>query len=115
MESILALAISAWLLYRLFRPKPKRQARQAPKAMQCQRQVTQTTIAQYELLESLLSRIDGLQDEYDRLNAECEIAVDTKNTKRLEKNAKRIDVLTEQISRKKLQAAQLQDKLTRSL
>lgn len=111
MESILALAISAWLLYRLFRPKPKRQARQAPKATTG----TNTTLAQWELLESLQSRIDGLQDEYDRLNAECEIAVDTKNTKRLEKNAKRIDVLTEQIARKKLQAAKLQDQLTKTL
>lgn len=111
MESTLAIIITIWLLYRLLKPKGK------PKAKAIARQtptVTNTTIAQWELLESLQSRIDGLQDEYDRLNRECEIAIDTKNAKRLEKNAKRIDALTEQIARKKLQAAQLQDKLIRT-
>jgi hypothetical protein len=113
MESILALSISLWLLYRLFKPKPK--ARQAPKASAKRAPSIQTRIAQAELLESILCHIDGLQDEYNRLDRECQIALATGNTKRLDANAKKIDRLTEQIARKKLQAAQLQDKLTRSL
>ena len=113
MEEIIAICLLIWLVYRLFKPQQRTKPRNTAPAVP-QHQVTHTTIAQYELLESLLSRIDGLQDEYDRLNAECEIAIDTKNTKRLEINAKKIDRLTEQIARKKLQAAQLQDKLTRT-
>lgn len=112
MESILALIFSAWLLYRLFKPKPKPTARQAPKARP--RPSIQTRIAQTELLESILCHIDGLQDEYNRLDRECQIAMATGNTKKLDTNAKKIDRLTEQIARKKLQAAQLQDKLTRT-
>lgn len=115
MESILALAFSLWLLYRLFKPKPKPKARQAPLPKGKPRPSIQTRIAQTELLQSILCHIDGLQDEYNRLDRECQIALATGNTKKLDANAKKIDRLTEQIARKKLQAAQLQDKLTRSL
>lgn len=113
MEEVLAICLSIWLVYRLFKPKQRTKPMETAIAAP-QRQVTHTTIAQYELLESLLSRIDGLQDEYNRLDRECEIAIATGNTKKLDTNAKKIDRLTEQIARKKLQAAQLQDKLTRT-
>lgn len=115
MESIIAIIITMWLLYRLFKPKPQPKARQAPKASAKRGPSIQTRIAQTELLESILCHIDGLQDEYNRLDRECQIALATGNTKKLDANAKKIDRLTEQIARKKLQAAQLQDKLTRPL
>ena len=70
-------------------------------------------MAQLELIEALQMHIAGLEDERNRLSEQCEHALDTKNMNRFESNAKKIDRLTEQIARKKVQIAKLESKISR--
>jgi Uncharacterized conserved protein len=74
---------------------------------------TRETQAQLELLDAIYAHVNSLEDERDRLDRECEKSIDRKNAKRFEANAKKIDRLTEQIARKKVQIAKLESKLNR--
>ena len=93
---------------------------QAPKRTKAQPEPNRTKpnqtgehMAQLELIEALQMHIAGLEDERNRLSEQCEHALDTKNMNRFEQNAKKIDRLTEQIARKKLQIAKLESKVNR--
>lgn len=112
MPNIIIFIIVVVALLNVIAQAPKRtKAKSEPNRTKPNR--TGETIAQLELLDAIYAHVNSLEDERDRLDKECEKSIDTKNTKRFEANAKKIDRLTEQIARKKVQIAKLESKVNR--
>lgn len=88
-----------------------KQPQPEPQRKQPQPNRTGEQLAQLELLDAIYAHVNSLEDERNRLDRECEKSIDRKNSKRFEANAKKIDRLTEQIARKKVQIAKLESKL----
>ena len=70
--------------------------------------------ARAELIGAITCSIDSLDLERERLERAQELAVTTHNDARAMKAAKRLDAITEQIARKRVQIATLQQQIDKA-
>ena len=113
MPNIIIFIVVIIVILNVIAQTGKREPQPEPQRKQPQPNRTGEQLAQLELLDAIYAHVNSLEDERDRLDRECEKSIDMKNTKRFEQNAKKIDRLTEQIARKKVQIAKLESKLNR--